>query len=120
MSIKTWQDNWREYTCGTWPDVQQGCMQAKIDELSAALQDRDAEIEQLKSIAYSDDGAGGEGMKLFLTVRAQRKVLEQALERMDRARDILTDGKPRPECNWGMLATSDLHYDITAMQGVFK
>ena len=52
-------------------------------ELSAKLAERDAEIEQLKSIAYSDDGAGGEGMKLFLQVRAQRKVLEQAFEALD-------------------------------------
>ena len=42
-------------------------------------------------------------------LRERVKVLEDALKdalvRMDRARGILTDGKPRPECNWGMLAT---------------
>lgn len=42
-------------------------------------------------------------------LRERVKVLEDALrgalDHMDRARDILTDGKPRPECNWGMLAT---------------
>jgi hypothetical protein len=37
-----------------------------------------------------------------------REVLEQALERMDRARDILTNGNPRPECNWGLLDTAEL------------
>jgi hypothetical protein len=35
-------------------------------------------------------------------------LLARAIERMDRARNILTDGNPRPECNWGMLDTSDL------------
>jgi hypothetical protein len=54
------------------------CAEA-IEGLLETVAERDAEIEQLKSIAYSDDGAGGEGMKLFLQVRAQRKVLEQAL-----------------------------------------
>ena len=53
------------------------------EPILTALQERDAEIGQLKSIAYSDDGAGGEGMKLFLTVRAQRKVLEQALTALE-------------------------------------
>jgi hypothetical protein len=38
----------------------------------------------------------------------QSNALEMALERMDRARNILTDGKPTRECNWGMLDTSDL------------
>jgi hypothetical protein len=33
--------------------------------------------------------------------------LVEAWERMDRARNILTDGNPRPECNWGMLDTSE-------------
>lgn len=37
----------------------------------------------------------------------QRK-LAVALERMDRARAILTGGNPRPDCNWGMLDTADL------------
>jgi len=34
--------------------------------------------------------------------------LEKAIERMNRARSILTNGNPTPECNWGMLDTSDL------------
>jgi hypothetical protein len=34
--------------------------------------------------------------------------LAGACSRMDRARAILTDNNPRPECNWGMLNTSDL------------
>ncbi len=75
--ITPWKDRKINYAL---PAPYQALMQAEIDELRAALAERDAEIEQLKSIAYSDDGAGGEGMKLFLQVRAQRKVLEQALE----------------------------------------
>lgn len=37
-----------------------------------------------------------------------RAALAKAIERMDRARGILTNDNPRPECNWGMLDTSDL------------
>ena len=33
MSIKTWQERWKEYTCGDRLDVKQDCMQAEIDEL---------------------------------------------------------------------------------------
>jgi hypothetical protein len=32
--------------------------------------------------------------------------LLDCVTRMDRARDILTDGKPTPQCNWGMLDTN--------------
>ena len=38
----------------------------------------------------------------------EREALTLALERMDRARNILTNGSPTPACNWGMLDTSDL------------
>jgi len=34
------------------------------------------------------------------------KIVKDLLERMDRARNILTDGNPTPNCNWGMLDTS--------------
>lgn len=40
-----------------------------------------------------------------------------ALDRMDRARNILTDGNPRPDCNWGMLDTSDLRAALSATGG---
>lgn len=35
-------------------------------------------------------------------------LLQSAIKRMDTARRILTDNNPRPNCNWGMLDTSDL------------
>lgn len=35
-------------------------------------------------------------------------MLHNAMARMDRARNILTNGKPTPDCNWGMLDSSDL------------
>lgn len=41
-------------------------------------------------------------------------VLSSALERMDRARNILTKGNPTPSNNWGMLDTSDLRAKHTA------
>lgn len=34
--------------------------------------------------------------------------LNAALKRMDKARSILTSNNPTPDCNWGMLDTSDL------------
>lgn len=37
-----------------------------------------------------------------------QEALKAALDRMDRARNLLTNGKPTPECNWGMLDTSDI------------
>ena len=45
-----------------------------------------------------------------------RTLLLAAIERMDRARTILTDGNPRPECNWGILATEDLRAHLAAEQ----
>lgn len=47
-------------------------------------------------------------------VVVEKRVIIEALERMDRARHILTDGNPRPECNWGMLDTADLRAMIEA------
>jgi hypothetical protein len=43
----------------------------------------------------------------------QRQALAEAIRRMDLARDILTDGNPRPDCNWGLLATEDLRAALT-------
>ena len=37
-----------------------------------------------------------------------RKALVDAEARMTRARMILTDKNPRPECNWGMLDTTSV------------
>jgi hypothetical protein len=45
-------------------------------------------------------------------------LLDGALARMDRARDILTDGRPRPECNWGLLATEDIKYRRAARASI--
>jgi len=38
--------------------------------------------------------------------------LRMAFAKMDRARDILTDGKPTTDCNWGMLATEAIKHGI--------
>ena len=46
-------------------------------------------------------------------VADKQSLLMKALERMDRARDILTDRKPTPNCHWGMLDTSDLRAALT-------
>lgn len=42
------------------------------------------------------------------------QIILSALERMDRARNILTSGNPTPERNWGMLDTSDLRALLSA------
>jgi hypothetical protein len=44
--------------------------------------------------------------------------IEGAVERMDRARNILTNGQPTPNCNWGMLDTSDLSTSSQAVNAV--
>jgi len=41
-------------------------------------------------------------------IAALREALIDAEKRMTRARRILTDNNPRPECNWGMLDTSSV------------
>jgi hypothetical protein len=52
------------------------------------------------------------------TLTAERDALYKALKdatiRMDRARDILTDGKPTPQCNWGVLDTYPQHKALAA------
>ena len=67
-------------------------MRAYSDAECAPLMD---EIETL-----SKDGSA-----LTAQVKVLEDALRNALDCMDRARSILTDGKPRPECNWAMLAT---------------
>ena len=63
----------------------------------------------------TEAACGGSAMTAELE-RTQR-LLERAIERMDRARMILTDGNPRPECNWGMLDTSDLRSNVKLTGG---
>ena len=94
---------------------------AEVDGVSAALQERDAEIGKLKSIAYSDDGAGGEGMKLFLQVRAQRRVLEQAKEALKSGPSILHTYPDKANCKCSQCQFINLRtVVITAIQGVLK
>jgi hypothetical protein len=47
-------------------------------------------------------------LRAALAASATTEIAERAMERMDRARNILTNGNPTPNCNWGMLDTSDL------------
>ena len=55
----------------------------------------------------------GPGAKCIYDLeRANQRILDlrahltDLADRAERARNILTDGNPRPECNWGMLDTS--------------
>ena len=42
------------------------------------------------------------------------EALQSAITRMDRARRILTDNNPRPECNWAMLDADDIRPALAA------
>jgi hypothetical protein len=46
-----------------------------------------------------------------------REILAGALERMDRARRILTNDKPTWDCNWGVLDTSDIRAALASAGG---
>jgi len=52
---------------------------------------------------------------LIAVLRSTQRLLETALERMDRARYILTDGNPRPEDDWTLLNTADLKFNYRAL-----
>ena len=72
MNIKTWS---QRITPESTAVAQLRAMQAEINELRAALQERDAEIDRLKStVVYRTlNATQGE-------LATQRKVLEQALK----------------------------------------
>ena len=75
MNIKTWQERWD--TLGIPKDM---AIQAEIDELRAALKERDAEIQrQYACIASHARITQAAEVK----VEEQRKVLEQALEALE-------------------------------------
>lgn len=101
------------YTTGEVDPQAQALLLKERDELRAALKERNEEIGLLNGTLESRNR---NIEALHEVSAAQRKVLEQAFVRMDCARDILTGGKPRPECNWGMLDTSDIRHDITSIQ----
>lgn len=77
---------------------------------------KNAEVD---SISLSTDKAGQITYTLAFEAGSQEPattpvlcppcpLLANALERMDTARNILTDGHPTPNNNWGMLDTKDL------------
>ena len=106
--IKTWQERWKEYTCGDRSDVRQDCMQAEIDEIRSELVRREAEIERFNShihtcgptctkagcinarlskelgqLTETSIWQAGRISELLDDAAAQRKVLEQALEALN-------------------------------------
>ncbi|MFA5899416.1 MAG: hypothetical protein WC829_09930 [Hyphomicrobium sp.] len=82
MSIKRWQDR---VVIGGVKDISnrhiQTAMKEEIGELRAALAERDAEIAALRNLY------GGTPIESFRIIRTQRKVLEQALEALNRIND---------------------------------
>lgn len=67
----------------------------KLNDAATMLRHQASEIEGLRSLKAAQPARVVEALR-------------DAIERMDRARMILTDGQPRPDCNWGMLNTADL------------
>lgn len=54
---------------------------------------------------YFKDDPNGE-LIFYEDYERLREALEDAWDRMDRARNIITGGNPREHNNWGMLDTS--------------
>jgi len=81
---------------GFWIDRPPVCPWCKIDELKAELKDCKSVG---KDVCKDREAYINENQRL-------RNALETAWERMDRARKILTDGKPSKHNNWGMLDTT--------------
>jgi len=95
-------------------------------EIQAALE-RIAELEHQLSAKPSEPCCGdfdrcqrtciprGEHLgerKSAARIAELEAALHLAFAKMDRARDILTDGKPRIDCNWGMLATEAIKHGL--------
>lgn len=62
--------------------------------------------------AQTENNAACGASALTDVLERTQQLLAIAMERMDRARNILTNGNPRPECNWGMLDTTDLRSNV--------
>lgn len=43
------------------------------------------------------------------------RLLREAREKMQRARDILTDGNPTRDCNWGLLDVSEIDQFLSTL-----
>jgi len=115
MNIKTWRE--REFDVIGFVAVSPASnvihMQAEIDELRAALVERDAEIERLTAMPFAS-----EAVRAFVygkKIDAQRKVLAQALEALQELNQ--SDGKDRTA---GQLSEAVLQAEaaITAIQEV--
>ena len=65
-------------------------------------------MSALANLANTLGQASVEIERLNKKVAELEAKLENAVSRMDRARDILTNGNPTPSNNWGMLDTKDL------------
>jgi hypothetical protein len=90
MNIKTWHERAMLIDVNN-RQITPVYMQAEIDELRAALVERDAEIERLKTVPmkYRRMAFNAE---LQEEVAAQRKLLEQALEALSYLKVEIIDG----------------------------
>jgi hypothetical protein len=111
--IKTWRERLKPGIRSTVDPTINELMQAEIDELRAALVERDAEIERLTAMPFAS-----EAVRAFVygkKIDAQRKVLAQALEALQELNQ--SDGKDRTA---GQLSEAVLQAEaaITAIQEV--
>lgn len=90
LPVVAWHVCW-EGGCG-WTQYHDAC-----DPLPAEWDDPPDTITPLTDHAVAET-----------RIKELEAKLGTAIDRMDRARSILTDGKPTPRCNWGLLDTSDL------------
>ena len=107
MNIKTWKERKAESN-QQWPD--DGCMKDEISELRAALAARDEELQRTYECIRSH-------ARITFTaeekVQEQRKVLEQALEALQRNVQHKYPLEPKEAVNLGQAA-------IAAIQEISK
>ena len=144
MNIKTWQERLKEsnhtgteLAFGVGPNktsVTVLCMQAEIDELRAALKERDAELELIRvernslrvDIEFSRGTAEywkAEHLAGNAVIAAQRKVLAQALEALSTLVPMYKewhDEFPEHVGDKEATAIQLANAAITAIQGVLK
>jgi hypothetical protein len=77
-----------------------------INELKKTKRKASDKLDELIDVLIAN--AMKENTELKKKVVHLQEVAEAACVRMDRARTILTHGNPRPDCNWGMLDTTDI------------
>lgn len=83
----------------------------------AAPEPRAAAQKSLRTIlSWPAPGSAAAPEPMSQRVAELEATLQDCVTRMDRARDILTDGKPTPQCHWGMLDTNSARAILAGAQ----